>query len=256
VRTLDDLKTIAWQPATREAIREEWIRHYRSVQAGFAPHTMFVPGGGCGFHATYGLMGLQLFCYALADAPAEIERIMELHLADAVARAEVAAGAKLCPLYFIGDDIAYKGKLMFSPDYLRRSFIRCLRSCCEPLKAAGIKVIFHSDGNVMEILDDMLDAGIDGLNPLEPIAGMDIGYLKRRYGKRLILVGGVDCSQVLPLGTVEEVVAAAKHVLRTAGPGGGLFIGSSSEVTPSTPLENILAFYETARTAGRYPIRC
>jgi len=107
----------------------------------------------------------------------------------------------------------------------------------------------------MEILDDMIDVGIDGLNPIEPLAGMDIGYLKKRYGKDLVLVGGVDCSQLLPLGSAEDVVRGTKGVLRLAGQGGGLFIGSSSEIVPSTPVENILAFYETCRTAGRYPLR-
>jgi uroporphyrinogen decarboxylase len=107
----------------------------------------------------------------------------------------------------------------------------------------------------MDVLDDMIEAGIDGLNPIEPIAGMDIGLLKRRYGKNLILVGNVDCSQVLPLGTVEEVIGAAKECLRLAGHGGGLFIGSSSEIVPATPVENILAFYEACRTWGTYPLR-
>jgi len=125
----------------------------------------------------------------------------------------------------------------------------------EPLKNAGIAVIYHSDGDVMKILDDLLDIGIDGLNPIEPLAGMDIGLLKQRYGKNLVLVGNVDCSQVLPLGSREEVVEATQACLRAAAPGGGHFIGSSSEIVPSTPLENILTFYETCRTYGRYPLR-
>ena len=130
-----------------------------------------------------------------------------------------------------------------------------LRACCEPLKRAGIKVIFHSDGNVMEILDDMIESGIDGLNPIEPIAGMDIAYLKKKYYKKLILVGNLDCSQILPLGTKEEVIEATKKCIRDASKGGGHFIGSSSEITPSTPLENILAFYRTIHEYGRYPIK-
>jgi len=60
---------------------------------------------------------------------------------------------------------------------------------------------------------------------------------------------------VLPLGTVEVVVAATRQVLRAAGSGGGLFIGSSSEITPSTPLANVLAFYDAVRRYGQYPLR-
>lgn len=255
IKTLEDLRSYNAQPIDTNWVTNDWIEWTRQEQARFAPRTMYVPGGGCGFHATYGLMGQEFFSYAIYDDPAGVERVLEVQTESAYRMAKAAAKAKLAPVYFIGDDVAYKGATLFSPDFLRRTFIKSLRKCAEPLKAAGIKVIFHSDGYVMEILDDMIDAGIDGLNPIEPIAGMDIGYLKKRYGKNLVLVGNVDCSQVLPLGTVEDVVTATRRCLRDAGHGGGLLIGSSSEIVPSTPVENIVAFYETCRTWGTYPLR-
>ncbi len=254
IRSLDDLRSYTEEPVSEEWARTEWIGWLRRERERFEPHTMFVPCAGCGFHDTFGTMGQQLFSYAIYDAPADIERLLEIKTESAVRLARAAADAKLCPIYFIGDDVAYKGRLLFSPQFLRRTFIRSLRRVIEPVKAAGLTVIFHSDGYVMDILDDMLDAGIDGLNPIEPIAGMDIGLLKKRYGKRLVLVGNVDCSQVLPLGTVGDVVEATKACLRAAGHGGGLLIGSSSEIVPCTPVANILAFYEACREWGRYPL--
>lgn len=256
--TLEELE--AYQPPPppdKERLRQTWLARTRAAQAAFAPYTMYVPGVPCGFHAAYvpSTMKLELFSVAIYDCPAALERLIEANNATAVAIAELAAEEKLGPMFFIGDDIAYKDRLMFSPDFLRRTFIPALRNMCEPLRNAGIKVIFHSDGDVTDIIDDMLDAGISGLNPIEPMAGMDIGWLKRRYRRELILVGNVDCSQVLPLGTVEQVVEATKECLRQAAPGGGHFIGSSSEITPSTPLENILAFYDACREYGKYPIR-
>jgi len=256
IENLEDLAAYESEPVDENWLSTHWVDWVRGMQKTFAPHTMFVPGGGCGFHSTYALMGQALFSYAIYDAPSDIERILEVNTESAVRFARAAAREKLGPIYFIGDDVAYKNGLMFSPDFLRRTFIRSLARTIEPLKAAGMKVIFHSDGNVMEILDDMLDAGIDGLNPIEPIAGMDIGYLKRHYGGRLVLVGNVDCSQVLPLGTVEDVVRATKECLRAAAPGGGHFIGSSSEIVPATPLQNVLAFYEACHRYGTYPISC
>jgi len=154
----------------------------------------------------------------------------------------------------IGEDIAYKDRLIFSPRWLRRVFLPTLALLVEPLREAGVKVIFHSDGYLMPILDDLLEVGIAGLNPIEPLAGMDIGYLKRRYGGRLILVGNVDCSRTLPLGTVEDVRRAVRECVLAASRGGGHFIGSSSEITPAVPLENVLAFFEACREFGRYPI--
>ncbi len=255
IKTLDDLKTCAREPLGEEWASNDWIESLEAQKARFEPHTMYIPGAGCGFHSTYGLMGQEFFSYAIYDDRVNIERILEIETESAYRLAKAAAKANLCPIYFIGDDVAYKGALLFSPEFLRRTFIKSLAKCIEPLKAAGIKIIFHSDGYVMEILDDMIDAGIDGLNPIEPLAGMDIGLLKREYGGDLVLVGGVDCSQLLPLGSVEDVVRGTKEVLRLAGHGGGLFIGSSSEIVPATPVENILAFYETCREAGRYPLK-
>lgn len=253
IKKLDDLKGYAIPPVSEEGLAQ-WVNGIREQQRRMAPHTMYVPGGGCGFHGTYGLMGLMLFCEAVRDARDKLERLMWEYNRQCVQYARAAAESRLAPIYFIGDDIAYKGTTMFSPQFLRETFIPMLARTAEPARNAGMKVIFHSDGNVMGVLDDMIEAGIDGLNPLEPIAGMDIGFLKKRYGKSLVLVGNVDCSQVLPLGSVKDVVEATRECIRQASPGGGHFIGSSSEIVPATPLENVLAFYRTCREDGRYPI--
>jgi uroporphyrinogen decarboxylase len=256
IESLDDLQAYNITVPEKEHILQNWVPEMRRLQTAFAPHTMFVPGADTGFNLHYGLMKLELFCYALQEAPAHVERLLEAQGEAGARYAEAAAETRLTPIFFTYDDIAYKDRLMFSPALLRRTFVRMLKRMCDILHGAGIKVIFHSDGNLMEILDDMLDAGIDGLNPIEPLAGMDIGLLKRRYGRRLILVGNVDCSQVLPLGSPDDVVEATKACIRAASPGGGHFIGSSSEIVPSTPLENIIAFYEAIHRYGRDPITC
>ena len=253
IQTLEDLKTYEPGRITQEQI-DGWVAHNKRMQELLDPYTMYVPGIGCGFHATYGLMGLELFSLATYYDRDNVERIMWAINEDNVKLSRAAAESNLCPIFFIGDDIAYKNAVMFSPDFLKETFVECLRRTIEPVKNVGIKTIFHSDGYVMPILDDMIEAGIDGLNPIEPLAGMDIGYLKKRYGKNLVLVGNVDCSQVLPLGTREEVIEATKECIKSASSGGGHFIGSSSEIVPATPVENILAFYETVHKYGRYPI--
>jgi hypothetical protein len=256
IETLEELRAYRPEPPDLDHIRRHWVPAIHAAQRRFAPHTMYVPGHGCGFHAVYGLMGQTRFCYAIYDAPEEVERLLEISGESAARHAQVAAEERLGPLFFIGDDIAYKGTLMFSPQFLRRTFVPMLRRCIEPLHAAGVKVIYHSDGNLWEIMDDLLDVGIDGINPIEPLAGMTLEGLRKRYGSRLILVGGMDCSQLLPLGTPGEIRAAVRDAMRVAAPGGGLFIGSSSEIVPATPLENVLTFYEACREYGRYPIAC
>jgi len=198
-----------------------------------APWTMYVPGCGTGLTELYSSVGLQRFCEWTLDHPDLVEAVLWRHAEDGARWARTAARERLCPLFFIGEDIAYKDRLIFSPRWLRRVFLPTLALLVEPLREAGVKVIFHSDGYLMPILDDLLEVGIAGLNPIEPLAGMDIGYLKRRYGGRLILVGNVDCSRTLPLGTVEDVRRAVRECVLAASRGGGHFIGSSSEAHPA-----------------------
>lgn len=252
IASLEELRAYRPEPVSEEWLHENWLPWLRQQQERFAPYTLYVPGCSSGFHDTYGLMGQEFFSYALYDAPQEVERLLEVMHESALRRCRVVAQGGLGPLFFLADDVAYKGRLLFSPAFLRRTFIPMVRRCVEVLHRAGMKVIFHSDGYLMEILDDLLEAGIDGLNPIEGQAGMDIGLLKRRYGKRLVLVGNVDCT-LIALGTREQIVAAVKECLRQAAPGGGHFIGSSTEILPITPLENVLTFYEACRTYGRYP---
>ena len=70
------------------------------------------------------------------------------------------------------------------------------------LKKNDVRPIFHSDGNLNPILDELVNAGIKGLNPIDPLGEMDIAKIKEKYGDKLILIGNVDCSNLLPFGTV------------------------------------------------------
>jgi len=116
----------------------------------------------------------------------------------------------------------------------------------------GIKVIFHSDGNLMEILDDLVECNIDGLNPLEPLSGMDIGKIKRRIGQKVVLIGNIDCSHLLPFGTTEEVRKEVRKTIEVAASGSGFILASSSELHNEIPFENIIAFIECGKKYGSF----
>ena len=141
----------------------------------------------------------------------------------------------------MGGDIAMKGSLLFSPQALRELLLPGLRRIIEPLKVAGLAVIYHSDGDVTAFGDELTGAGIDGLHPCEPVAGVDLAALRRRYGRNLVLVGGIDASQVLPFGTPAEIRAEVVRCLGAAA-GGGYILGSSAEIGPAMPLENVDAY--------------
>jgi hypothetical protein len=254
INSIDELK--AYEPYIfTEEDADKWLVNNRAAQELMAPLSYFVPGQGCGFHEVYALMGQQMFSYFIYDARKELDRLFEVYGYNAALIAKRAAKEQIGPIFFTWADIAYKGALLYSPAFMRETFIPMLAGVCEPLREAGLTVVFHSDGDVTEILPDMVDAGINGLNPIEPIAGMDIAWVKREFGDRLVLSGNVDCSQVLPLGSPGDVIEATKNCLRDAGHGGGLFIGSSSEIVPATPLENVLTFYDACKEFGTYPLR-
>ena len=105
--------------------------------------------------------------------------------------------------------------------------------------------MFHSDGYLMEIMPDLMETGIDGLNPIEVCAGMSIKEVKDLYGDKIFIAGGIDVSQLLPFGTAEEVREACEQAIRDTG-GIGFLMGSSTELHNAVPLENFHAMVETA----------
>jgi hypothetical protein len=222
----------------------ELIEHYYWMRNIFAPRTIYVPSGGTGLTELYTTIGFERFSIWLHDHPELIADALRYYAELNTRWTDLVARERLCPLIFIGEDIAANHGLLFRPSWLRKHFITYLKRICHPLAETGIKIIFHSDGNTMEILDELIDAGIDGLHPIEPAAGMDLAYLKCHYGENLILVGGVDANKTLPFGTKAEIQAAVEKCIKTAGRGGGYFIGSSGEIGPAVPLENALHFYK------------
>ena len=107
----------------------------------------------------------------------------------------------------------------------------------------------------MEILDDLIEAGIDGINPIDPSAGMDIGLIKKKHGRMLILTGNVDGSRILPFGTEEEVREEVASCIEKASPGGGHLIQCGcGELMPDVPVRNALAYFDAVKEFGRYPI--
>jgi len=111
----------------------------------------------------------------------------------------------------------------------------------------GKKVIYHSDGNVMDAIDGLIDMGIDVLQPLQLSAeGMDPVILKERYGDVLCFEGGVSVQKILPFGKEEEVREEVKILIRILGRNGGYILGPDHAIQAGTPPENVFAMFETA----------
>jgi len=196
-------------------------------------------------------LGLEGFSYALADDPGLVDTLMG-RFADwtiAVVRHLREVGVDYVWTF---DDMAYKAGPMFSPQVLRQLFLPHMRRVAQAIKGEGFPWIFHSDGDLMLFLDDLITLGFDGLHPIEP-GPMDIEALKRDYGDRLCLIGNIDLHYTLTLGTAEEVANEVRRRIQIVGAGGGYMISSANSITSYCKIENVRAMAEAIRRYAPYP---
>ncbi len=156
-------------------------------------------------------------------------------------------------VFILGDDYAHKLGTMMSPDHFREFILPGLSEIVENIKGAGAYCIKHTDGNIWEIIEDLVDTGIDGIGPLEPAADMDLKKVKERFGDRVCVVGNIDVD-LLCRGTIEEIKSTTKELIRRVSPGGGHVLSSGNTITSAVRGENFSAMLETCREFGGYPI--
>jgi len=154
----------------------------------------------------------------------------------------------------IADDIAAQTGLIISPPLWRRHIKPRMKTIIESAKKKGVYVLYHTDGNCEPIIPDLIEIGVDILNPIQPEC-MDPAKIKEQYGEKLTLSGTISIQDTLPRGTVEDVRSEVKARIRTCGQGGGLIISPSNQVLLDTKVENFLAIYDAVREFGQYPLK-
>jgi uroporphyrinogen decarboxylase len=201
-----------------------------------------------GISPTYLSMGQEFFSLALYDDPDLVDEVLHRYT-----QWSATVMKRICTMGFdviwTADDIAFKTGLLLSPRMFRERILPHIRKVAE---AITIPWIFHSDGNLMAILDDIVDLGIAGLHPIEPEA-MNIREVKKRYGKRICLAGNVSV-QTLASGTPAQVEAEVSGLLRDIAPGGGYIMTSGNSLASYCKLENVRAMVAALERFGRYPI--
>jgi uroporphyrinogen decarboxylase len=146
----------------------------------------------------------------------------------------------------IGGDIAVSNNLVMPPDIWRKFFKYREAKLIEEGKKWGIKHFFyHSDGNILPVLADLVEIGFTIFDPIQPEC-MDPQEVKRKFGDRITLHGTISAQQTMPFGTVQDVEAEIRQRITTLGRRGGLILAPLT-VQPDVPLENIIAVYDTAR---------
>ena len=179
-----------------------------------------------------------------------MERLTDLYVEN-TRRVLELAGDRLDMVYFY-DDVATQQNLMISARMWRRVIKPLHQRIIDVAKARGIPVMYHCDGALVPLLPELIDMGVDLLNPVQAdAAGMDPQRLKDEFGDRLSFHGGIDIIKTLPRGSVTDVKAEVAERSRVLGKNGGYILASSHHIQSDTPLANVFAMYEMA---GRYPL--
>ncbi|TVR31700.1 MAG: hypothetical protein EA404_09195 [Spirochaetaceae bacterium] len=170
-----------------------------------------------------------------------------------LAKAQIEAANGMLDGMVIWGDVAYRNGMLFSPDYWREYFKPCVKGIVDVCKANGIPVIYHGCGNATVIYDDLIEAGIDGYNPVEAKAGLDVVDLKQEFGDRLSFCGNMDVMKWADL-PMDELKAYVVRKLN-AGKGGGFIFQSDHSVPSSVSGERYDYVVKLVREYGNYPLQ-
>ncbi len=203
------------------------------------------------FEAAWALRGLERLLMDFVEYPDLADEILDIpyryHLAAAQRLARMGVD-----MIWLGDDVGHQTALLMSPQHWRRFLKPRLAELIATLRAVSpqLKVAYHTDGRVHAIIPDLIEIGVDVLNPVQPTA-MDPVELKREYGRDLCFWGSIDEQYTLPFGTPGDVRREVRERIATLGAGGGLILGPTHHVQLDTPLENFWAMVEETTGIAR-----
>ena len=236
IRTRDDLAQVV-MPEDDDWIDEarEFLRAQRGDRAAVGALRLGISG-------VLISMGLDHFSMALHDDAGLIEELLVRYLRFAERTAQVMQELGF-DLLWCFDDFAYRTGPMFSPEVLRTLFLPRLRRVTDTIDAPWI---FHSDGDLFGVLDDLLSLGMSGLHPIEPEA-MDLAEAKRALAGRCCVIGNISVD-LLTRGTPDEVRQAVRNTLAVGAPGGGYMISSGNSIPGTADLDNVRAMVDEIAT--------
>jgi uroporphyrinogen decarboxylase len=155
-------------------------------------------------------------------------------------------------LTYVAEDMGGQNDLMISPAHIREFLLPGMKRMIDLAHEAGACVFHHNDGNCRRIIPDMINAGIDILNPIQWWnTGLDRMELKREFGSKVIFHGAMDNQNTLPFGSREDVRREVGENLDVLGKGGGYILAPCHNIQPITPVANIIAMYEAGYELGR-----
>ncbi len=204
------------------------------------------------FETAWALRGYQRMLVDFALNPELVDKLLDIpyryHLSAAIKLVELGVD-----MLWIGDDVGTQNKMLISPKTWRRFLKPLMVDFISTVKGINpnLKIAYHSDGYILPIIPELIDVGVDILNPIQPLS-MDPAEIKQQFGDKLCFWGSIDEQYTLPFGTPRDVELEVIERLKTIGKNGGLIIGPTHNVQLDTPLENFWALINTvAKTSYR-----
>ncbi len=245
IRSMEDIESYPWpRPEDIDYSNFEKARH-------LLPDGMGIIGQyGDIFTTVWEMMGFENFAMGIYEDPELIDALFDRVSSLILGMFDTMASMEWVGALWFSDDIAYTQGLMVGPDWLREKFFPCLAHIGSLAKARGIPLLYHTDGVLWEVFDDIIATGVKAQHPIEPKA-MDIAEVKARVGDRLCLCGNIEVD-ALARADEAEIVRQVRDRIERAAPGGGYCLGSSNSVPDYAKLENYVAMVKTALEIGRY----
>ena len=241
-----DLDEKEWDPFLETRYRD--IKEVLKIATDFA---IIGRVGGTFERALLAVGPSQFFTY-LYDQPAFIQQLLK-KINDfwiEVGKIEIELGVDAI---LLTDDLAYKSGPYLSPQHMENFIWPTFKQRVDAFRQ--VPIMLHSDGNITALLDSLVNLGISGIHSIEPTAGMAIGKVKEEYGDKLVLLGNIDCGELLTQGSEQEVRETVRKTIAQAAPGGGYFLSTSNGVHRGVKIQNLLAMCEAGRKYGKYPIK-
>ncbi|MBD3188338.1 hypothetical protein GF325_16000 [Candidatus Bathyarchaeota archaeon] len=237
-----------------QPVKRAMVDAFEKCQGEYGDRICLVPqiSGVQLYESLWPIMGQARFAYYCRKDPQFIHRLVEdrkqaqLNILDEIARYKPIA-------VFGGDDMGQKGRPLMSPSTFRTFFKEPYSEIFSKIHDMGAIAFNHSCGNITELLPDLIEAGLDGWQSLEPASGIDHATLKGKYGDHFLFVGGLD-SREISFGTPESVRKHVREQIMKMGVGGGYICGPTHDFLTETPLDNCLAMRDAIQEEGRYPL--
>jgi len=236
--------------------REKYFKAMKRYEKNSNGKLCVVPSAWAVFEPAWQAFGFTNFSKLLAH-PSQIKKVFDNNGKFTVELLKRCIEWGEDTLFYVFGDYGFKNGLLMSPNNYRKYVLPWIKEICKIAHKGGLKVIFHSCGDIYKLFEDLINVGIDAIHPIEPTTAnpdFNIFKLYEKYGDKITFIGNVS-PQDLAEETPEFIEDYTKKLIKELAPGGGYILSSGHSINPAVKLENFLAMHKTLEKYGKYPIK-